>query len=145
MRTLSDVRSHRIDAPALPLPYFSSAVSAGFPSPADDYLDADLDLNTLLVAHPAATYYLRVEGASMIGAGIHNGDIVIVDRSLTPKNEDIVIAVLDGELTIKRLHTAKGVLTLVPENSAFQPITITSHQDFIIWGVVTGCVRQFKR
>jgi DNA polymerase V len=131
MRTLSDVRAHRIDAPALPLPYFSSAVSAGFPSPADDYLDADLDLNTLLVAHPAATYYLRVEGASMIGAGIHNGDIVI--------------AVLDGELTIKRLHTAKGVITLVPENSAFQPITITSHQDFIIWGVVTGCVRQFKR
>lgn len=121
-------------------PLYESRVSAGFPSPADDYIEAKLDLNQYLVKHPAATFFVRVEGDSMIGAGIFPEDILVVDRSLTPKDGKIVIAVINGELTVKRLKQARNKVVLMPENDAFSPIEITEEMNFSIWGVVTAVV-----
>ena len=137
--------SHNAKAPSLELPLFATRIMAGFPSPADDHVERTLDLHTLLVERPAATFYLRVEGDSMCEAGILSGDIVVVDRSLTPQDGDIVIAVLDGELTIKRMGKKDGFVALIPENKAYDPILVLPDQAFEIWGVVTGCVRQFCR
>lgn len=123
-----------------PLPLYAARVAAGFPSPADDYIEGKLDLNEHLVKRPAATFFVRVEGDSMIGAGIHSGDILVVDRSLKPCHGKIVIAVLDGELTVKRLEQRKGVLRLLPENNSFPVVEITDAMDFMIWGVVTNVI-----
>ena len=124
-------------------PLYSSRVSAGFPSPADEYMEGKLDLNTYLIDHPAATFFVKVSGESMIGAGIKPDDLLIVDRSLTPKNNDIVIAVVDTELTVKRLIQKSKMIKLLPENPAFKPLMITEDMDFSIWGVVTGSVTRF--
>jgi DNA polymerase V len=122
---------------------FTSRVEAGFPSPADDYLEGTLDLNEHLIARPAATFFLRVSGDSMTGAGIYPGDILIVDRSLTPADGRIVIAVIDGELTVKRLHRQHGRIRLVPENPRYPPIEVSAEQDLHIWGVVVHAVHSF--
>ncbi len=127
-------------ASRLPLPLYAARVAAGFPSPADDYIEGKLDLNEHLVKHPAATFFVRVEGDSMIGAGIHSGDILVVDRSLKPCHGKIVIAVLNGELTVKRLEQRKGVLRLLPENNSYPIVEITDAMDFTIWGVVTNAI-----
>ncbi|MCL5991709.1 MAG: translesion error-prone DNA polymerase V autoproteolytic subunit [Bacteroidetes bacterium] len=119
---------------------FLEAVSAGFPSPADDYMEDRLDLNDHLVRNPAATFFVRVTGDSMIEAGIHSGDILVVDRSLNPKDNNIVIAVIDGELTVKRLRTQKTHVYLLPENKNYKPIEITSEMSFEVWGVVTNVI-----
>ncbi len=124
----------------LPLPLYAARVAAGFPSPADDYIEGKLDLNQHLIKHPAATFFVRVEGDSMIGAGIHSGDILVVDRSLKPRHGKIVIAVLNGELTVKRLEQRKGVLRLLPENNSYPIVEITDAMDFTIWGVVTNVI-----
>jgi DNA polymerase V len=116
-----------------------AAIRAGFPSPAEDYIDKRLDLNEHLIKHPAATFFVRVEGHSMINAGIHHGDTLIVDRALEPADKKIVIAVVNGELTVKRIKKTGGRLYLVPENDAFRPLEISEEADFQIWGVVT-CV-----
>lgn len=121
----------------LKLSFFLSPVQAGFPSPADDYVEESLDLNELLITHPAATFFVRVEGESMRESNIFPGDILIVDRSLTPKNKKIIVAILDGEFTLKRLSLEGGKVTLLPENPAFPPIPITEEMDFEIWGVVS--------
>lgn len=118
------------------IPFYSSSVRAGFPSPADDYIEKYLDLNELLIEHPAATFIVVARGESMIGAGIHSGDRLIVDRSLTPCHGKIVIAAIDGELTVKRLSCQQGKIQLLAENKAFAPIDITEEQDLVIWGVV---------
>ena len=118
------------------IPLFSSRVSAGFPSPADDWLDGELDLLQFLIKHPAATFYVRVSGDSMIGAGIHQNDILIVDRACKPVNNDIVIASINNELTVKRLNTQKDKVQLVPENPKYKPILITEEMSFEIWGKV---------
>jgi len=97
----------------LDLPLFVTGISAGFPSPADDYIDRKLDLNELLITHPAATFFVRVEGNSMINAGIHSGDILVVDRALEPNNNNVVLAVLDGEFTVKRIKKLKNDLQFV--------------------------------
>ena len=120
----------------LKFPLFISSIKAGFPSPADDYIEKNLDLNEYLIKHPSATFFLKVEGESMIDAGIHSGDILIVDRSLEPKNNKIIIAALDGELTVKRIKKTKNKLFLVPENNQYLPIEITNEMDFSIWGIV---------
>lgn len=130
------------DQPELKLPLYGERISAGFPSPADDYIESALDLNSMLVKNKAATFLVRVSGESMIGAGIHDGDVLIVDRSEEAVHGKIVIAVLDGELTVKRLHLKDGVCMLVPENPSFQPIRIGSEQDLHVWGVVTGVTRK---
>ena len=122
------------------LPIFLGRLPAGFPSPADDYLEGKLDLNRHLIKHPAATFFVRVTGDSMIGAGIHSGDLLVVDRSLEPADKNVVVAVVDGELTVKRLFKQNGVLRLLPENLNYQPIEITAQQTIEIWGVVTSVI-----
>lgn len=122
------------------LPIFLGRLPAGFPSPADDYLEGKLDITKYLVKHPAATFYVRVSGDSMIGAGIHSGDLLVVDRSLEPKNGNVIVAALDGDLTVKRLYQRDGVIRLLPENPNYQPIEIQTQQSFEIWGIVTNVI-----
>lgn len=122
------------------LPLFLESVSAGFPSPADDYLEGKLDLNDLLVRNPTATFFVRVTGDSMIDSGIFSDDILVVDRSLEPKSGSIVIAVIDAELTVKRLHKQKNKVFLLPENQNYKPIEITKEMSFEVWGVVTTVI-----
>lgn len=122
------------------LPIFLGRLPAGFPSPADDYLEGKLDITKHLVKHPAATFYVRVSGHSMTGAGIHSGDLLVVDRSLEPKNGNVIVAALDGDLTVKRLYQRNGVIRLLPENQEYQPIEIQDGQSFEIWGVVTSVI-----
>ncbi len=124
------------------LPFFITAVPAGFPSPASDYVEKKLDLNEYLIKHPAATYYVRVEGDSMEGAGIYDNDMLIVDRALEAKSNDVVVAVLNGELTVKRIHYKNKRLFLVPENPVYKPIEVTPEMEFSIWGVVTYVVHK---
>jgi DNA polymerase V len=118
-------------------PLFLVPVSAGFPSPADDYLDDKLDLNSYLVEHPAATFFVRVVGDSMIEAGIHSGDLLVVDRALEPADNHVVIAVLDGELTVKRIRIRHRTVFLVSDNAQYAPIQINETMHFEVWGVVT--------
>lgn len=123
------------------LPYFES-VSAGFPSPADDYVEEKLSLDRYLIKNPASTFFLRVSGTSMTGAGIYPNDILIVDRSLEPKNKDVVIALIDGELTVKRFVKANNKFYLKPENPDFKPIEIPQDREFMIWGVITNVIHK---
>ena len=122
------------------IPLFIERVSAGFPSPAENYIERQLDLNTHLIRHPAATFFVRVVGDSMLDAGIHPGDILIVDRSLEPTDEKVIIVVINGELTVKRLRKLKGRFLLVPENDSYQPITVEDGAELEIWGVVTTVI-----
>ncbi len=123
-------------------PLFSSSVPAGFPSPADDYIEGQLDLNEYFVTHPAATFYVRVTGESMIGAGILPGDILIVDRSLDAVHDAIVIAVVDNELTVKRLYLRNGRVELRPENPVYPVVQLDQETELVIWGVVSGVTRK---
>ncbi len=125
-------------------PLYSSHVRAGFPSPADDYIETHLDLNTHLVKHPAATFFVIAEGDSMTGAGIQSGDMLIVDKSLTATHGKIIIAAIDGELTVKRLSRVAACVQLLPENSDYPPIDITDEQDLVIWGVVTHAIHTIR-
>lgn len=122
------------------LPLYETKVQAGFPSPADDYISGKLDLNTYLIHRPAATFFVRVTGDSMIDAGIRENDLLIVDKSLEATNGKIVIAVVKGDFTVKRLHKIKDELYLVPENKKFEPIKL-GEGDYI-WGVVTSVIHQ---
>jgi DNA polymerase V len=126
--------------PTTVFPLYATRVAAGFPSPADDHIEVKLDLNQHLVKHPASTFFVRVEGESMIGAGIYPNDILVVDRSLKPGNGKVVIAVVNGELTVKRLKVGKGSLTLLAENVKYPSIQITEEMNFSIWGVVTNVI-----
>ncbi len=122
------------------LPVFLGRLAAGFPSPADDYIEGRLDLNRHLIKHPAATFFVRVSGDSMIDAGIHHGDLLVVDRSLDAVDGNVIVAALDGELTVKRLFKQGEILRLLPANSDYQPIEILSQQTFEIFGVVTNVI-----
>lgn len=125
------------------LDLYSTKVSAGFPSPAEDFLEGKLDLNEHIIKNPPATFFVRVSGDSMIGAGVHPDDILVVDRSEEPRSGKIVIAVINGELTVKRLHLMHGAgAKLLPENPNYAPIVITPEMDFSIWGVVTFVIHQ---
>jgi DNA polymerase V len=126
----------------VPLPLVTARISAGFPSPAEDYIDKKLDLNDYLIRHPAASFFVRVEGNSMINAGIHNGDLLIVDRALEPADGKIVIALVNGEMTVKRISKKAGRLYLLPENDAFKPLEITEGSEFQVWGVVTSVIHK---
>ncbi len=121
-------------------PLFLVPVSAGFPSPAEDYIEGNLDLNQYLIKHPAATFFVKVTGNSMIDAGIHDGDILIVDRSLKPVDKKVVIAVVNGELTVRRIRVTKGKVVLISENREYQPLQIEEEMDFEVWGVVTNVI-----
>lgn len=122
------------------IPIYATKVAAGFPSPADDYIEGCLDLNEHLINHPAATFFVRVSGLSMLDAGIHPDDILIVDKSIEPIHGKIVIAAIDGELTVKRLYNKGGIIRLMPENKSFVPIELEGESDLVIWGVVTNVI-----
>jgi DNA polymerase V len=122
------------------LPLFGSKIRAGFPSPADDHLEASIDLNQHYVRHPAATFFVRVQGTSMIGAGIHSGDMLVVDRSLEAKSGSIIIAVVNGEMTLKRLLLSGEEVWLMPENPDFQPLQILDGMELQLWGVVAHVI-----
>ena len=134
----SEVRSR------LELPLFVSKVSAGFPSPAQDYVEQTLDLNELCIKRPAATFFVRVDGDSMIDAGIFSNDILIVDRSVKPAHGDVVVAQVNGEFTVKEL-CLRPTLMLVPRNKSFEPISFADDSELQIFGVVTNVLRQMNR
>lgn len=130
-----------IEKKAYLLPLYDCKVAAGFPSPADDNVSEQLNLNDYLVKHPAATFLVKVSGNSMINAGIYENDILIVDRSIPPSNGKIVIAAIDGQLTVKRLQKQKnGEFILMPENPEFEPIIVSKESESVIWGVVTNVI-----
>ena len=118
------------------LPLYACSVQAGFPSPADDYIEMYLDLNSHLIPHPSATFFLKVSGDSMINIGIAEGDMLVVDRSVEARHGRIVIAAVNNELTVKRLSLQGKKIQLLPENDSYEPITITEDLDLVIWGVV---------
>jgi len=126
------------------LPLFSDGVKAGFPSPADDHLQRRLDLNEELISHPAATFLVKVEGDSMQEAGIFDKDTLVVDRSLNPVNKSVVVALLNGEFTVKYFYKTANQISLKPANKEYQPITIKSSDDFEVWGVVTNAIHHFN-
>ena len=125
----------------LELPLFSLRIPAGFPSPGDDYIDQKLDLNEL-VKHPSDTFLVKVEGDSMINAGIYDGDILVVDRALEAENNKVVVANLDGELTVKRLSIKDTRVLLLPDNPKYEPIEIRPLTEFRIMGVVTFVIHR---
>jgi DNA polymerase V len=125
------------------LPLYLSRIKAGFPSPADDYLDKKMDLNEFLIEHPASTFFVKVKGDSMVNAGIHSGDILVVDRSAEPKNNKIVVAVVNGEFTVKRVQKRGVRLFLVAENPDFPPLEVSESAEFEIWGVVLHVIHSF--
>lgn len=125
-------------------PFYQHTISAGLPSPTDDEMEDKVDLNDLLIKHPTATFFLRVSGLSMIKAGIHHNDILIVDRSLEPTDGKIVIAAVNGELTVKRLSIDGKKVQLVAENDLYEPIDITDDCNLHIWGVVTNVIHNFE-
>ena len=128
--------------PRLAIPFMGDAVVAGFPSPAEQYVERPLDLNELLVARPAATYFVRAEGDSMEGAGIRSGDLLVVDRSLEAGNGSIVIACVDGEFTVKTLRKSRGRVWLEAANPAYAPIRFSSGMELRVFGVVTSIIHQ---
>ena len=121
-------------------PIFTARVPAGFPSPAADYEEGKLDLNKQLIKNPAATYFVRVIGDSMVKAGIHNGDLLVVDRSIEPRDKNVVIAAVNGELTVKRIRIRKNKLTLEAESDEYQSQEINEEMEFEVWGVVTNVI-----
>ena len=139
---------------SLVLPVADGGICAGFPSPAQDYVESGIDLNRELVKNPAATFFGRVKGDSMTGAGIEDGDIIVIDKSLEASEGDIAVCFLDGEFTLKRIHIEKGVgregaeediLWLVPENPKYRKIKVTADQHFMVWGVVTYSIKDIRK
>ena len=130
----------------LNIPLFLHHISAGFPSPAEDYIEDQLNLQDLMVSHPSSTYFLKVEGESMIDTGIFGGDILVVDKAKTPQSGDIIVAILDGEFTVKRWFRQEAQHILRAENVNYPDIVIDpqKHHDFEIWGVVTFAIHQFQ-
>lgn len=124
----------------MPIPLFIDRVPCGFPSPAQDYVEQRIDLNELLIRRPSATYFIKVSGESMVGAGINDGDMLVVDSSINAKHGDIVVAAIAGEFTVKRLCLMPAV-RLLPMNEAFSPITLASEEELQIFGVVTFTIK----
>ena len=122
------------------IPFFCDLIKAGFPSPADDYSDSSLDFNEYLVKNKAATFIVRVQGDSMTGAGINSGDLLVVDRSLSPVNNSVIVAVVSGEFTVKKLVKEKGRYYIYPENPDYPVLEITEEMDFQVWGVVSYAI-----
>lgn len=127
---------------SMELPFISDGIKAGFPSPAADFDESKISLDNVLVKNREATFYAKASGTSMIGAGIDDGDILVIDRSLEPKNNKIAVCYIDGEFTIKRIVVAKDGVYLTPENPAFQPIKVTDENELIIWGMVTYVIKK---
>ena len=132
---------------SLPLQYADAGVFAGFPSPAQDYMDRSLDFNREIIRHPAATFYAKVLGQSMEGAGIDSGDRVVVDRALEPRDGDIVVACLNGEFTLKYIDLSRkgeGIICLRPDNKRYDPIYMKEGDELVVWGVVSSVIKRFR-
>ncbi len=123
------------------VPLIQSGISAGFPSPADDFKETRISLDKTLITNKESTFYARVSGKSMIDAGLDNGDLLVIDRSLEPENGKIAVCFIDGEFTVKRLKIEKDVLFLMPANKQYKPIKITNENNLIIWGIVTYVIK----
>ncbi len=145
-KVINELRVVEISLPAADsthlVPAYLSCVQAGFPSPADDYIENQLDLNGLVVQHPHSTFFVKVEGESMADANIHTGDILVVDRSLQASSGKIVVAVVNGEFTVKRLFNDRTGSYLVPENPRYPKFKIEQGSDFQVWGVVTFVIHK---
>lgn len=124
------------------IPMINEGVSAGFPSPAADFMENSIDLNAALSENPLATFYIRVNGNSMTDAGIHDKDVLVVDRSIEPRDNAIAVCFLDGEFTVKRIQLDKDCLYLMPENQNYSPIKVTEDNMLIIWGIVTYVIKK---
>ena len=137
---------YKIDiSSSLPIPYADEGIRAGFPSPAQDYLQQAIDLNKEIVRHPASTFYGRVVGDSMKEEGIEEGDILVIDKSLELQDDDLAVCFLDGEFTVKRVRLEKDAAWLVPSNPSYPSIKVTADNDFIVWGVVTYTIKKNRR
>lgn len=137
---------HQIDiSSSLPIPYADEGIRAGFPSPAQDYMEQAIDLNKEIVRHPASTFYGRVVGDSMRDEGIEEGDILVIDKSLELMDDDLAVCFLDGEFTIKRVRLEPDAAWLVPSNPDYPLIKVTKENDFIVWGIVTYTIKKNRR
>jgi DNA polymerase V len=124
------------------LPFIASGIKAGFPSPAADFDESKISLDNVLVKNREATFYAKASGTSMIGAGINDGDILVIDRSIEPQNNKVAVCFIDGEFTIKRIQVEKDCVYLMPENPTFNPIKVTDENELIIWGIVTYVIKK---
>ena len=138
-----DIFSANTDS-ELELPYISSGISAGFPSPALDFIDLSIDLNRHLIKNPSSTFYGRVKGDSMKDAGIHDGDLLVIDKSLEAADDKIAVCYIDGEFTLKRIRFEKNACWLIPANDSYQAIKVTEDNDFMIWGIVTHVIKKMS-
>jgi DNA polymerase V len=121
--------------------FFSEGISAGFPSPAQDFLDSSIDLNKELIKNSASTFYGKVKGNSMIEANLNDGDLLIIDKSIEPSTNKIAICFIDGEFTVKRIKIESDIIWLIAENKNYKPIKVTAENDFLIWGIVTYVIK----
>lgn len=128
---------------SMELPYVDAGIRAGFPSPADDFIELSIDLNKHLIKHKDTTFFATVKGHSMKNAGIYDGDLLIIDKSLEPQNDKIAICQIDGAFTVKRIKIEQNVVWLIAENEDFKPIKVTPENELIIWGIVTASIKKF--
>ncbi|WP_300701331.1 translesion error-prone DNA polymerase V autoproteolytic subunit [Bacteroides sp.] len=143
---MKTIEIHNIDlSTSLPLQYADEGIRAGFPSPAQDYMEQAIDLNKELIRHPASTFYGRVVGDSMRNEGIEEGDILVIDKSLELQDDDLAVCAIDGEFTVKRVRLEKDAAWLVPSNPDYPPIKVTADNDFIVWGIVTYTIKKNRR
>lgn len=141
-----DLQIHNIDiSTSLPLQYADEGIRAGFPSPAQDYLEQAIDLNKELIKHPASTFYGRVVGDSMRDEGIEEGDILIIDKSLELIDDDLAVCFIDGEFTVKRVRLESNIAWLIPSNPDYPLIKVTKENEFIVWGIVTYTIKKNRR
>lgn len=127
----------------LELPYIDAGLRAGFPSPADDFIEISIDINKEYIKNKDTTFFAKVKGNSMINAGIFDGDLLIIDKSLEPQNDKIAVCQIDGEFTVKRIKIEKDVVWLIAENDNFKPIKVTADNELLIWGIVTASIKKF--
>lgn len=140
------IEIHKIDvSSSLPLQFANEGIKAGFPSPAQDYLEQAIDLNKELIKHPASTFYGRVVGDSMRDEGIDEGDILVIDKSLELIDDDLAVCFIDGEFTVKRVRLEPDAAWLVPSNSNYPPIKVTKDNEFMVWGIVTYTIKKNRR
>ena len=128
---------------SMELPYVDAGIRAGFPSPADDFIELSIDLNKHLIKHKDTTFFATVKGHSMKNAGIYDGDLLVIDKSLEPQNDKIAICQIDGSFTVKRIKIEQNVVWLIAENEDFKPIIVTPENELIIWGIVTASIKKF--
>lgn len=141
-----DLQLHKIDiSTSLPLKYADESIRAGFPSPAQDYLEQAIDLNKELIKHPASTFYGRVIGDSMRDEGIEEGDILVIDKSLELLDDDLAVCFIDGEFTVKRVRLDTDAAWLIPSNPDYPLIKVTKENEFIVWGIVTYTIKKNRR